>query len=110
MLCSGQIGKFERIRVYRGRSWDYSVQLKLENLRELRFIGEEVGIIVQRLPEFLGRPTINCARVSNFLWKNGSFLAIDSSGDFEKRLKPSLSALKTLMMMTKSSKKVESHT
>lgn len=33
-----------------------SVQLKLEKLRELGFIGEEVGIIVQRLPELLGRP------------------------------------------------------
>jgi len=53
-----------------------SVPLKLENVRELGFKGEKGRIIVQRSLELLGCPRINYGRVSNFLWRNGSCLAI----------------------------------
>lgn len=54
MLCSAQIGNVERIRVYRGRSWDCSSEVAWTS----------------------GSSDINCGRVSNVLRKNGSFLAI----------------------------------
>jgi len=93
-----------------------TVQRKLENLRELGFTDEEVGIIVKKMPVLLGLTEDNLRQKFKFLveeWKlPRNVLASQPTTlcySIEKRLRPRLIALRALMMMNESTKEAESY-
>lgn len=83
-----------------------TVNVKLENLRELGFTEEDVGILVKRSPQLLGISKDKLWQILKFLdeeWKlprNAimSFPAV-LTYSIEKKLKPRLNALRDFMMM-----------
>lgn len=89
-----------------------TVKVKLENLRELGFTEEEVGILVKRFPQLLGSSKDKVRQNVKFLveeWKlpRNAILGCPAALQYsiEKRLKPRLNALRALMAMNKSSVK-----
>jgi len=93
-----------------------TLKVKLENLRELGFTEEEVGILVKRLPRLLGPSKDKLRQNLKFLveeWKLPRKAILGNPAallySIEKRLKPRLNALRTLMMMNKSSEEAMSY-
>jgi len=93
-----------------------TVKRKLENLRELGFTEEEVGILVKRMPKLLGLSEDRLRQNLKFLveeWKLPRNVILTypmTLGlSMEKRLKPRLIALRVLMMKNKSSKEAENY-
>jgi len=88
-----------------------TVKRKLENLRELGFTEEEVGIIVKKMPMLLGFTEDNLRQKFKFLveeWKLPRNVLSNQPAtlcySIEKRLKPRLIALRALMMLNESTK------
>jgi mTERF domain-containing protein len=93
-----------------------TLKVKLENLRELGFTEEEVGILVKRFPRLLGSSKDKLRQNLKFLveeWKLPRKAILGNPAalfySIEKRLKPRLNALRTLMMMNKSSEEAMSY-
>jgi hypothetical protein len=93
-----------------------TAQRKLENLRELGFTDEEVGIIVKRMPTLLRLSEDKLRQNLKFLveeWKVPRNVLLTYPMalcmSMEKRLKPRLIALRASMMKNKSTKEAESY-
>jgi mTERF domain-containing protein len=93
-----------------------TVKRKLENLRELGFTEEEVGILVKRMPTLLWSSEDKLRQNLKFLveeWKLPRNVLLSYpmalKMSTEKRLKPRLIALRDLRMKNKSTKEAESY-
>lgn len=93
-----------------------TIKVKFGNLRELGFTQEEVGIHIKRFPQVLGsskdklRKNLKSPVEEWKLPRNvilGNLVALHFS--MEKRLKLRLNALRTFMIMNKSSEKAMSY-
>lgn len=93
-----------------------TIKLKLEKLGGLGFTEEEVGSLVKKLPQLLGFSEDTLRRKLKFLieeWKLPRNAILNDPAllcySIEKRLKPRLNAVSSLMMKNKSSQKTKYH-